>query len=72
MAETKMKDFRIFMVSPDGEHNRTIELQAKDKASAQRAAERQADDIVDQAWRAAGEPDSGPDEPYAVKTVEAI
>ncbi|MBA2741124.1 MAG: hypothetical protein H0U46_03835 [Actinobacteria bacterium] len=55
-------DFRIFMESPDGRTNRTIELRAKSKDAARRMAERQADDIAEQYGEDA----------YSVKSIEAI
>jgi hypothetical protein len=46
MPEAKEKNYKVFLESADGETNRTMEFQAKDKAAAKRVAERSAEDIA--------------------------
>lgn len=47
-SRTNERLYKVFMVSPDGNANRTIELMAESPDKARRAAERQADAIAEQ------------------------
>lgn len=70
MAKPRAKEtlFKVFMESPDGSANRTMELKAASKDAARRAAERQAYDIATDL----GQNPDGEADAYVVKSVDAI
>jgi hypothetical protein len=60
--------YKVFMVSPDGSANRTIELMAASPDKARKAAERQAYDVATNL----GQNPDGEDDAYEVQKVEKI
>lgn len=56
------RTYRAYLENEDGSANRTVEVVAKDRAAAERAVRRQAEDIAEQ---------YGTD-PYEIKSLEAV
>jgi hypothetical protein len=48
MPDDKLKTYKVFLVNPDGEGNRTMELQAASPDKARKLAERSAADITEE------------------------